>query len=107
MPGVSVKNARQREQQRRIVDKVWGMVDFVIGEMRISLGALLRDPLRPVEEQEKIIECAFALRVDGRLADADLHSAGCSAAESSSSWIVPPTRSGCGSTRSTTTFKPK
>ena len=57
LPGVSVKNARQREQQRRIVDKVWAMVEFVVGEMRVSLGALLRDPLRPVEEQEKIIEC--------------------------------------------------
>lgn len=56
LPGVSVKNPKQREQQRRIVDKVWGMCEKVIGEMRVSLGTLLKDPTRPVEEQEKIIE---------------------------------------------------
>jgi len=51
-----VKTASQKEQQRRIIDKVWGMVEKIVGEMRGTLMGLLRDPRRSVEEQEKTIE---------------------------------------------------
>ena len=53
---VAVKTASQKEQQRRIIDKVWGMVERIVGEMRGTLMGLLRDPRRSVEEQEKTIE---------------------------------------------------
>lgn len=41
------------------------MVEGVIGEMRVSLGALLKDPLRPIEEQERIIECVACTSSSG------------------------------------------
>jgi exocyst complex component 2 len=74
LPGVSVKNPKQREQQRRIVDKVWGMCEKVIGEMRVSLGTLLKDPTRPVEEQEKIIEYVTSLAFRSTLQGLTSHS---------------------------------
>lgn len=53
---VTVTTASQKDQQRRIIDKVWSMVEKIVGEMRSSLLALLRDPRRSVEDQEKTIE---------------------------------------------------
>jgi exocyst complex component 2 len=53
---VAVKTNSQKDQQRRIIDKVWSMVEKIVGEMRSNLLALLRDPRRSVEDQEKTIE---------------------------------------------------
>ncbi|OCB87790.1 hypothetical protein A7U60_g5113 [Sanghuangporus baumii] len=58
-PGASSSNVGA--QQRRILDKVWGAVERVMGEMKIKLFAQLRDPTRSVEEQEKTIEILLEL----------------------------------------------
>lgn len=44
------------ELQKRILDKVWAMVERVMGEMRGQLSAKLQEHSRSVEEQEKILE---------------------------------------------------
>ncbi|KAG6827599.1 hypothetical protein H0H92_011172 [Tricholoma furcatifolium] len=44
------------QQQRRILEKVWGSVEKAMGEMRNVLAAQLQDPSRTLEEQEKTIE---------------------------------------------------
>lgn len=46
----------QRQQQRRIIDKVWGMVEKIIADMKAGLLAQLADPARSVDAQEKTIE---------------------------------------------------
>ena len=43
-------------QQKRIFDKVWNSVEKVMGAMRSDLLNKLKEPGRPVEDQEKIIE---------------------------------------------------
>jgi len=45
------------EQQKRILDRVWGTVEKVMGEMRNLLLVQLQDPSRAVDEHEKTIEC--------------------------------------------------
>ncbi|KAH8116013.1 exocyst complex component Sec5-domain-containing protein, partial [Phellopilus nigrolimitatus] len=57
--GASASNADA--QQKRILDKVWGAVERVMGEMKNILLAQLRDPTRTVEEQEKTIEILLEL----------------------------------------------
>lgn len=44
------------QQQRRILDKVWGTVEKVMGEMRNQLLGKLQESSRSVEEQEKTLE---------------------------------------------------
>lgn len=44
------------QQQRRILDKVWGTVEKVMGEMRNQLLGKLQEPSRSVEDQEKTLE---------------------------------------------------
>lgn len=51
------RSAAAEQQQKRILDKVWSMVERVMGEMRDQLSAKLLEPSRSVEEQEKILEC--------------------------------------------------
>ena len=43
-------------QQQRILDKVWNMVERVMGEMKRVLTDQLKDPTRSVDEQEKTLE---------------------------------------------------
>jgi exocyst complex component 2 len=49
-------NASAEQQQKRILDKVWGTVEKAMGEMRNLLMSQLKDPARSVEEQEKTLE---------------------------------------------------
>jgi exocyst complex component 2 len=49
-------SASAEQQQKRILDKVWGTVERAMGEMRNILISQLQDPNRSVEEQEKTIE---------------------------------------------------
>jgi exocyst complex component 2 len=44
------------QQQRRILDKVWGTVEKAMSEMRTLLLNQLQEPGRPIEEQAKTIE---------------------------------------------------
>jgi len=44
------------QQQKRILDKVWSTVEKAMGEMRTLLVDQLREPGRPIEDQEKTIE---------------------------------------------------
>jgi exocyst complex component 2 len=44
------------QQQRRILDKVWGTVEKAMGEMRALLLSQLQEPGRSIEEQTKTIE---------------------------------------------------
>jgi len=44
------------QQQKRILDKVWDTVEKAMGEMRTLLVNQLREPGRPIEDQEKTIE---------------------------------------------------
>lgn len=47
------------QQQKRILDKVWSTVEKAMGEMRTLLVDQLREPGRPIEDQEKTIERAI------------------------------------------------
>jgi len=47
------------DQQKRIFDKVWTAVEKVMEEMRSTMLAQLKDHSRPVDEQEKTIECVI------------------------------------------------
>ena len=44
------------QQQKRILDKVWSTVEQAMSEIRTLLVAQLREPGRPIEDQEKTIE---------------------------------------------------
>lgn len=44
------------QQQKRVLDKVWGIVEKAMADMRGVLIAQLQDSSRSVEEQEKTIE---------------------------------------------------
>ncbi|KAG6848631.1 hypothetical protein H0H93_015369 [Arthromyces matolae] len=64
-PGQLIPSATSKEgqntgsghqQQRRILEKVWGSVEKAMGEMRNILVAQLQDPTRTLEEHEKTIE---------------------------------------------------
>lgn len=50
------RSAAAEQQQKRILDKVWSMVERVMGEMRQQLNTQLEEPSRSVEEQEKTLE---------------------------------------------------
>lgn len=49
-------SASAEQQQKRILDKVWGSVEKAMWEMRNMLLSQLKDPTRSVEEQEKTLE---------------------------------------------------
>lgn len=49
-------NAKQQAQQKRVFAKVWDAVEATMQEMQDMLFALLREPKRGVEEQERTIE---------------------------------------------------
>lgn len=53
--------AAAEQQQKRILDKVWSMVERVMGDMRSELSSKLQEPSRSVEDQEKILEYALSL----------------------------------------------
>ncbi|KAJ7755359.1 exocyst complex component sec5 [Mycena maculata] len=55
-------SAVAEQQQKRILDKVWGSVEKAMGEMRNVLLAQLQDPRRSVEEQEKTLEILLELQ---------------------------------------------
>ncbi|KAI0694957.1 exocyst complex component Sec5-domain-containing protein [Cytidiella melzeri] len=50
------RSAAAEQQQKRILNKVWSMVERVMGEMRKQLNAKLEEPSRSVDEQEKTLE---------------------------------------------------
>ncbi|KAF7430424.1 hypothetical protein PC9H_006131 [Pleurotus ostreatus] len=50
------------EQQKRILEKVWGSVEKAMGEMRTILSAQLQDASRSIDEQEKTIEILLDLQ---------------------------------------------
>lgn len=56
IPGVAATTPQQKEQQKRVFDKVWTSVEKIMGDMRAKLDESLRDPSRSVEEQERTIE---------------------------------------------------
>jgi exocyst complex component 2 len=49
-------SASAEQQQKRILEKVWGSVEKAMAEMRNVLLSQLQDPSRTLEEQEKTIE---------------------------------------------------
>lgn len=49
-------SASAEQQQKRILEKVWSTVEKAMGEMRLGMLGMLKDPGRSVEEQEKTIE---------------------------------------------------
>lgn len=61
IPGLPAKTQEQKEQQRRIFEKVWRSVEVIMEGMKTELYDLLQDANRPVEEQEKIIEILIEL----------------------------------------------
>jgi len=56
IPGLPAVTQQQKEQQKRVFDKVWTSVERIMGEMKTKLDVGLKDPARPVEEQERTIE---------------------------------------------------
>ncbi|CAK5272889.1 unnamed protein product [Mycena citricolor] len=51
------------QQQKRVLDKVWGSVEKAMGEMRNVLLAQLQDPARSVEEHEKTLEILMEVQM--------------------------------------------
>ncbi|KAI0305323.1 exocyst complex component Sec5-domain-containing protein [Multifurca ochricompacta] len=51
------------QQQKRILEKVWGTVEKAMGEMRSLLLGQLQEPGRPIEDQEKTIEILLELNM--------------------------------------------
>lgn len=56
IPGVPASTPDQIARQRRVFDKVWDSVESVMVDMSKRLDAMLKDPSRGVEEQEKTLE---------------------------------------------------
>lgn len=56
IPGLPAKTPEQKEQHRRIFEKVWKSVEVIMEGMKVDLYDMLRDATRPVDEQEKVIE---------------------------------------------------
>jgi exocyst complex component 2 len=61
LPGAAPAQGQQSSveaelQQKRIVDKVWGTVEKVMGDMKSTLLAKLKEHSRSVEDPEKTIE---------------------------------------------------
>lgn len=44
------------QQQKRVLEKVWGSVEKAMGEMKNALLSQLQDPSRTLEEHEKTME---------------------------------------------------
>ncbi|KAF8189841.1 exocyst complex component Sec5-domain-containing protein [Mycena galopus ATCC 62051] len=57
-------SAAAEQQQKRILDKVWGSVEKAMGEMRNVLVSQLQDPRRSVEEQEKTLELLMDIQTN-------------------------------------------
>ncbi|KAJ7237307.1 exocyst complex component sec5 [Mycena haematopus] len=57
-------SAAAEQQQKRILDKVWGSVEKAMGEMRNVLISQLQDPRRSVEEQEKTLELLMDIQTN-------------------------------------------
>ncbi|KAF8633062.1 hypothetical protein AX15_001537 [Amanita polypyramis BW_CC] len=55
-------NALAEQQQKRILEKVWGNVEKAMTEMKNALHFQLQNPSRTVEEQEKTIEILMDLQ---------------------------------------------
>ncbi len=49
-------NSAAKQQQKRILEKVWGNVEKAMTEMKNALHSQLQNPNRTVDEQEKTIE---------------------------------------------------
>lgn len=49
-------NSAAEQQQKRILEKVWGNVEKAMTEMKNALHSQLQNPNRTVDEQEKTIE---------------------------------------------------
>ncbi|EPS97441.1 hypothetical protein FOMPIDRAFT_98227 [Fomitopsis schrenkii] len=56
-----VQGSSAESQQKKILNKVWGTVEKVMGEMKNQLLAKLQEPTRGVDEQEKTIEILLEL----------------------------------------------
>jgi exocyst complex component 2 len=56
-------SAAEEQQQKRILDRVWGNVEKAMGEMRNTIHSQLQDPTRSVEEHEKTIEYVYTLHL--------------------------------------------
>lgn len=44
------------QQQKRVLEKVWGSVEKAMGEMKNALLLQLQDPSRTLEEHERTME---------------------------------------------------
>jgi len=49
-------SASADQQQKRVLEKVWGSVEKAMGELKKALLLQLQDPARTLEEHEKTIE---------------------------------------------------
>jgi exocyst complex component 2 len=49
-------SASADQQQKRVLEKVWGNVEKAMGEMKDALLLQLQDPSRTLEEHEKTME---------------------------------------------------
>lgn len=61
MTGAGADGREAQQQQKRILEKVWGNVEKAMTELRGALVGMLQDPTRSVEEQERTIECVFGI----------------------------------------------
>ncbi|KAK7046645.1 exocyst complex component SEC5 [Favolaschia claudopus] len=57
-------SAAAEQQQKRVLDKVWGSVEKAMGEMRNVLVSQLQDPRRSVEEHEKTLELLMDIQTN-------------------------------------------
>ncbi|KAJ7695444.1 exocyst complex component Sec5-domain-containing protein [Mycena rosella] len=57
-------SAAAEQQQKRILEKVWGSVEKAMGEMRNVLVSQLQNPRRSVEEQEKTLEILLEIQTN-------------------------------------------
>ncbi|KAF8329383.1 exocyst complex component sec5 [Cantharellus anzutake] len=61
---ISVAGGSSTEsQQKRVLNKVWGAVEKVMGEMRNLLISQLQQPTRSVDEQRKTIEILLEMNI--------------------------------------------
>lgn len=49
-------SATAEQQQKRVLEKVWSIVERVMGDMRNQLLNKLQEPNRAIEETEKTLE---------------------------------------------------
>ncbi|PFH47085.1 hypothetical protein AMATHDRAFT_68442 [Amanita thiersii Skay4041] len=60
--GIGSATTSAEQQQKRILERVWGNVEKAMGEMKNALHSQLQNPSRTVEEQEKTIEILMELQ---------------------------------------------